>query len=82
MGLAWVYFFYAMIMIVAVVFGILLLPETAGKEMGKYEENPDEAKGGEDEEEAKNEEPTPEKESEPEPEAAEAQPPDAEAEAL
>lgn len=34
MSLAWVYFFYGIIMIISFLYGLLLLPETKGKEMG------------------------------------------------
>jgi MFS family permease len=38
MTLAWVYFFYGMVMAVSLVFGILVLPETRGREMGDLDE--------------------------------------------
>jgi Na+/melibiose symporter-like transporter len=40
MTLSWVYFFYGVVMAFSFVFGILMLPETRGKEMGDLYESP------------------------------------------
>jgi hypothetical protein len=39
MTLAWVYFFYGVVMALSFVFGIVMLPETRGKEMGDLDES-------------------------------------------
>ena len=41
MTLAWTYFFYGIVMVISLLFGIFLLPETKGTEMGELIESPD-----------------------------------------